>query len=675
MKRMQMRLAVACVVVLGLLGAGGVQAALVTISSVETWDGVSNPHAASGVTLTTNTTVTPNVFIYTIPDGMHITATGELRPGNVNITLSFAEGGGGLQIDAGGNVSPEVWPNVRWHGGGSPKRNLTTNFTFDMNGNDITGAGTINGKEGGSENWAYHHVIIKQAGDVTLSSVIMEQHDATMGDFVVAATGTVSIGSINVRGTGGGHTGDIYLRAPNLTVGDILATSTVTDLPGYIRLEALAAPYYGQRAWEHNTTANTLTLNGTITTRAGMSLVAAGVELELGPGFSTNRDTDRSVTLRHGRGGTFTDNSTEGDYASAADVWHQESPPPGAKPQLIVNASETWNGTDNPRAADGVTLAAGVYTLPGDLYIVAPATVTFRNRVFREHFTLPAKLQTGGFAPLRFGDADNVSLVFTNGSFRLGTDVELYLTVGRNSSRTLTVDLGGGDLDGGSSWLAGGGWTNAGGAVGARRVTITNAADIVLGAITTVSHSSVHHPINVYASGAVAIGRLHTRSTDTHSGKDITVQAGSIAVDEIWSMGRTGGGNVTLRAEQVDIGRVVSWAQDSGAAGNILLEALKAPQFDPALPVHTVEHALTVRGLLDTAVATARSEGNITLRGGLVKLESGFELDLNENGTFAIFAGEGDPATYFVNNSSEGPFTPTFNVKLQPPFGTVIWIR
>lgn len=85
-------------------------AALVTVSSIEVWNGSNNLHSAEGVTLSGSGTVAAP-YVYTIPNGMTLVSGGIIRlsgtvvnaaPNNTdtnNVTLRFT--GGNLQMDAG----------------------------------------------------------------------------------------------------------------------------------------------------------------------------------------------------------------------------------------------------------------------------------------------------------------------------------------------------------------------------------------------------------------------------------------------------------------------------------------------------------------------------------------------------------------------------------------------
>ena len=272
------------------LAAQGTLAALVTVSGTETWDGTANPHAADGVTLVTNA---GPVYVYTIPDGMTITGSGKLsfasNPSR-NITLVFVNEG--LQIDAGGQIDSDCGT-----------RSDIRSTRFELGANSVTGAGSITGTFAWSN--GKRSLVFISDGDLSMNSVTIRNYDSAAGTFSVLAGGSVVIGDIDVS-SGDRNSGSVLVRGRDVTVGAIDAWSPA-HTSGQVVLNALAYPYFGYRAWQTNSLANSLTLNGTIrtkgTTSTGGSVVAAGVNLTLGASFGTNLNSDTSFVLRRGAGG------------------------------------------------------------------------------------------------------------------------------------------------------------------------------------------------------------------------------------------------------------------------------------------------------------------------------------------------------------------------------------
>lgn len=605
------------------LAAQGTLAALVTVSGTETWDGTANPHAADGVTLVTNA---GPVYVYTIPDGMTITESGVINLGQNNVTFTFANGG--LHLDAGRYIDADT-KSLRYG---------ARTFTLDMGTNSITGNGDIKGTF--TPAIGLHSVTITGAGGVSLNSVDIRNAEAQNASLSLHVGGTVSIGSIDVSGpsSGGGSSGNITVRAPQVTVGAVSAYS-YKSTPGNIRLDALAYPYFGYQAWATNSHANTLTLNGVVRTKgvsgsglSGGSVAANGVNMVLGAGFNTNLNVDTTFVLRRGTGGAghFTDNTGLG-LTSEEEVSHVEHPHTDAKPQVIVYTTEVWDGTANPRAADGVALdgVTKTYTLPSELYVTQLGTIDTGN-----------------------GTTADIALVFTNGGLRMDDGGIVEVSCGRFIAAKLTMELGGysvlgaGDINGGEGTFS----------IGTRTIVITNAGDVALDEIWIPTGEAQNGDVRITATGSVSLTTIDTSD---------------------WTGGGNSAGNITVRGSEVDVRNAYAYCSRSSSgvsAGNILLEALMPPQFDPTQPINTKDNTLVVRGLLDTRGPAVQNNGNITLRGAIVTLESGFNVD--SNGVFAIHAGDAEPhSTYFIDNSSAGPFTAVHNVQLQAPGGTVFVIR
>ena len=133
MKHQDLRRAL-CGAFLALALGGSAHAALVTVSSTETWNGVANPHASDGVTLSgSGTEASPRT--YTIPNGMRITSTGRIiLHGSSDYSIKLVIRGGDLQMDAGAVLNLERYMI----------RTGRDVLVLDLSGtNSITGAGQI----------------------------------------------------------------------------------------------------------------------------------------------------------------------------------------------------------------------------------------------------------------------------------------------------------------------------------------------------------------------------------------------------------------------------------------------------------------------------------------------------------------------------------------------------
>jgi hypothetical protein len=613
------------ILIVFMLAAGVARAALVTVSGSETWDGTANPHAADGVVLTTNGTT----YTYAIPDGMTITGSGVINLGQNNVTFTFANGG--LHLDSGRYIDADT----------KTLRYGARTFTLEMGTNNITGSGDIKGTY--SSAIGVHSVTITGSGGVSLNSVDLRNVDAQNGSLSLHVGGAVSIGSIDVSApsSGGGNSGSITVRAPAVTVSNVNAYA-YSGTPGAVRLDALAYPYFGYQAWATNAHANTLTLNGVLRTKgttgsglSGGSAVLDGVNVVLGAGFNTNFNATGTFVLRCGLGGAshFTDNSGKG-FAATQLVSHVEHPHAGARPQIIVFTNETWDGTANPHAADGVTLDIGTktYALPTELYVT----------------------QSGAMNMGQPAATSDVKLSFTNGGFRMDSGANMTVNVGRYVYTKLTLDLGGYSILGAGT-VAGG---TATGPLGSRSLVVTNAGDVSFSAVQLLGYESANGSLQVTCTGLVEMTTVNT--SDLSGGGDSA-------------------GNITVRGARVDVRDAYAYCARTDLstlnAGNIMLEALKPPEFNPSQPINTRDNTLVVRGLLDTCGPRTQNLGNVTLRGAVVTLDPGFQLDLNSNGVFTIYAGDREPhSTYFIDNTTNLPFAATHNVQLKAADGTLLMV-
>lgn len=247
-------------------------AALFTVSSTETWDGVSNPHAADGVTITGSGT-DADPYTYTIPNGMLITSTGKivLHSGGDN-NIKFVIQGGNLQMDAGAVLNTERLA-IR-----SGKRF----FTLDLSGtNSITGAGTI-GQRNNNDS-TFRDLTIANVKNISLADVFMQVVNANRGPADFAGISIVASGAVYVSGTvdnsdrdsGGDGCGDITIKANTIDVNNFDARGYRNDpggrdpYSGNVTLQALSpVGNYDPNDSVNNASTNKLTVRGAIRTFA-----------------------------------------------------------------------------------------------------------------------------------------------------------------------------------------------------------------------------------------------------------------------------------------------------------------------------------------------------------------------------------------------------------------------
>lgn len=336
-------------------------AALVTVSTPETWDGTTNPHAADGVTVSGSGTEA-DPYTYTIPDGMRVTSTGRvvLHSGADN-NIKFVIQGGDLQMDPGAVLNTERYA----------LRSGLRFFTLDLDGvNSITGAGNIGPIT--TRDSTLRALTIQNVRNVSLANIDMHVENANTGpsDFrpiSITASGAVVISGVldnSDRDTGGDGAGDITVRAASIDVNQVDARGFRNDpsgrppYSGNILLQALSpAGNYDPNDGVNNRPANRLTVRGSILTMAfdartiGGNVALQAVAQQLVQGvIHIPPDATQSVEVGVLRGG-----------ATAADLFVNVSGTAAAAANTIQ-----WGGTFTP-------LPGGAPTFNSDPVVLAPA--------------------------------------------------------------------------------------------------------------------------------------------------------------------------------------------------------------------------------------------------------------------------------------------------------------
>lgn len=317
----------------------------VIVNSTEEWDGLSNPHAADGVTLSGSGTDT-DPWVYTIPNGMRITSTGTVKlwsAANQDQAIKFEILGGDLEMEPGAVLNIERYR----------VRESWTPFILDLGGNSITGAGRIGSIT--DRNSTPRDLTIQNVQNVSLAEIDMHVENANTGplDFrniVITASGSVVVtGTIDNsdRDSGGDGCGEITIKASSIDVNNIDARGFRNDpsgrapYSGNVNLIALApAGNYNPNDSVNNTAANQLTVRGVIRTMAvdprtifgNVTLQAVAQQLVFGT-IEVPPDAIKTLEVGVVRGG-----------ASASD--------------LFINYS------NSPEAAANVVQWAGNFTLP-----------------------------------------------------------------------------------------------------------------------------------------------------------------------------------------------------------------------------------------------------------------------------------------------------------------------
>ena len=276
----------------------------ITVTGVEFWDGVANPHAAQGVVLT-GTGTTNDPAVYSIPTGLHLTGTAEIQldpplavtAGHSN-SIVFKFTGGDLTMDAGSRI------NSAYH-----NRNAPIGF-FTITGyatNNIVGAGSIIGLLASTDTPRFF--TISNMNNVAFSNIDLHTENVNNGGRTVniRALGAVNLVNLDAsdRDTGGGSTATVNIFGNSVTVSNVLNEPyrATGGSGGPINLRALSpkGPYLFTDAADNKYPANKLTVNGLIsnwrpgTVKDGGAMTFRGVVVELGPNFVNQQPPTNST--------------------------------------------------------------------------------------------------------------------------------------------------------------------------------------------------------------------------------------------------------------------------------------------------------------------------------------------------------------------------------------------
>lgn len=267
-------------------------AALVTVSSTEEWDGISNPHVADGVTITgSGTDVDP--WVYNIPNGMTITSTGKIKLWSAaaqDQPIKFLIAGGDLQMDAGAVLNIERYK----------VRILSRPFILDLSGtNSITGAGQIGPIT--DRDSTPRDLTIQNVKNVSLASIDLHTENANHGYDDLQTISITASGAVVITGpvdnddqdSGGDGCGDVTIKASSIDVYTVDARSYRYDgspsgrggFNGNVLLQALSpVGNYDPNDTVNNAATNKITIRGAVRTAAFVDPL--------------NRDQYGSVTLQ-----------------------------------------------------------------------------------------------------------------------------------------------------------------------------------------------------------------------------------------------------------------------------------------------------------------------------------------------------------------------------------------
>ncbi|MHC4623828.1 MAG: CRTAC1 family protein [Planctomycetota bacterium] len=192
------------------------------------------------------------------------------------------------------------------------------------------------------------------------------------------------------------------------------------------------------------------------------------------------------------------------------------------------------------------------------------------------------------------------------------------------------------------------------------------------GDFKTVDITKDSKNVSITGTGAVSADSLYMHTRDAFAGDVLidvgaSVKIGSIDTQDEASGGNDGG-NVTILGHDIVVGdidtRSLRTASDTRSSGIVVLEAR---DYDGT---NCFNNTIRLSGLINTDSA-AGADGDITIAGVLVKLESGFDAATG-GGSMDIFAGVIHPGMsaddLFIDNSGGG-FTATHNVSWSDSLG------
>lgn len=301
---------------------------------------------------------------------------------------------------------------------------------------------------------------------------------------------------------------------------------------------------------------------------------------------------------------------------------------------IVVSRVEQWDGLQNPRAAEGVTLRGSgtdadpaIYTIPTTLHLT----------------------RTGGIVlsrPPPAGGEDqppdnHIVLAFSAGDLVMESGA--VLNVGRRTRsgrKTAVLALGGGNIKG-AGRIAG----LLNNVSTPRVLTIHSVHDVQLAAVDlhVENVNNGGRPFTLTASGRVEIGAIDNSDRDPmgNDAGDLSVKADSVAI-----------GLLNTAAYRTD-----------GVArnGDIRITALGAPHYDAlATEANHARHRLRLGGLLFTAGPATNRPGNVYLQAVVIELEPGFQARLAAGARLTLDAGlypngvGARAADLFVDRASSG---------------------
>jgi hypothetical protein len=323
----------------------------VEITTTENWDGVQNPHASEGVTLSGSGT-TGDPAVYTIPSGMIVRSTGLIRmnpaPGTAK-SIQFVFASGDLQMDEGAVI------NV-----GQLDRQTRNNFVLDLGGGSITGQGRLLGLLNRDD--SPRTTTIQNATDITMAEIDLHVVNANNSGrhLRITADGTVKIARVDNsdQDNRGNDSSDIRIQSSRIELG-ALDTRALRDdglsRNGTVELQALAPPGFNPSGSE-NAFRNRVVLSGDLRTDGfgtiGGNVTIQGVVVQLLPGFILQKPEPANLVLQAGvvqgdagAGDLFIDAAASGLTAEHVVQWSGDIEPALSITRNGGNVDIGWNGS------------------------------------------------------------------------------------------------------------------------------------------------------------------------------------------------------------------------------------------------------------------------------------------------------------------------------------------
>jgi hypothetical protein len=582
--------------------------AVINITSDEIWDGLNNPHAADGVTLSvTGSHATNNwVATYTIPDELVIAAGANIFIHDLNVTnatqamvWNFTGTGGNKGLTFGDALS-----TIDLTKGGRNLNPNGTSLTMNMNDNPVgglvPGAGRmINGifVLAGQTNDSLGVVINAGTAPVKVGLIDVSRNDAFTGPVTITSRGLIDVDEIGTAdiNTGGGSATNVSLTGTSIVLGNVngFQNRTSGGSQATVNLRALGQPANNTGDFNANTLAqNTITLDGLIKTNGtgpagsstGGNLIVSTVSLTLASTFALDLNENATFTANVGAlnpgntaGQMFINNSSVTPTTVNNQVFHDGLGP--AAVSWAANNSGNWATGANWTlgAAPNSSVTVGTF---GSV-ITSPQTVFLNTGAIAKGivFDTTSKVAVGGPAILTLEAlSGNASISVLQGSHEVQTQITLQSNTDASAATGTSVALNGVlNLNGKTLNVSGAGQVNI-------NNSVTGLGSIVNGgSLGTGGATGLAGDLSSTGMLAIDIGGAVTNSFDSWAITGNATLSGVLAVDTIGGFTPSSGQSFTvLTAANVSATSLTLGGPDAGLftliknPTSLVLQALSA---------------------------------------------------------------------------------------------------